>query len=126
MKRKVMKSMMLLVSILGLATAAKVYGSTLVEQEIFKQDGITVTATGLNEGSMGPEVSVLIENNSEKMYTVQVRNSAVNGYMLEPMISEEVAPGKKANGAIKYLKKYLPQQTRCLRWMLYNPSRYLG
>lgn len=74
---------------------------TVNEQELFNENGITITAKGFsNDGIFGPEVNVLIENNSDKNITVQTRNSSVNGYMVDFQISSEVAPGKKINDSM--------------------------
>ena len=51
-------------------------------------------------GFFGPEIKLLIENGSEKSVTVQSRNTSVNGYMIEPMLSADVAAGKKANDTL--------------------------
>lgn len=74
---------------------------SIVEQELFNQDGIIITATGYEEdGFIGPEIKLLIENNHEKNITVQIRNGSVNGYMQDLHLSCDVATGKKANDTI--------------------------
>lgn len=71
---------------------------TLESQEIYNQDGLVITATGLSsDGFLGPEITLLVENNSDQGLTVQTRNSSVNGYMMDLQISCDVAAGKKAN-----------------------------
>lgn len=76
---------------------------TIEEQVLMDMDGITVTATGLDlSGMMGPELKVLVENNGEKAVTVQVRDCSVNGFMIEPMFSCDVQPGKKSNDSISF------------------------
>lgn len=71
---------------------------TLEEKEIYNQDNIIVTATGLKmDGFWGPEITLLVENNSDKNLTIQPRNSSVNGYMIDLQMSCDVAAGKKAN-----------------------------
>lgn len=57
------------------------------------------------EGSfLGPELKLLIENNTEQDFIVQARNSSINGYMIETTISEEVAVGKKSNTGLTFSK----------------------
>lgn len=74
------------------------------EQVLLEQDGIKITAKELSDDSIwGPEVKVLIENNSEKSVTVQLRDVSVNGIMMEPMFSAEVAAGKKVNDSITFM-----------------------
>lgn len=71
------------------------------EQVIFEEKDIKVTVTGINyDGWFGPEVKVLIENNSSKNITVQALECAVNGMMTETLFSTDVASGKKANDSI--------------------------
>ncbi len=60
--------------------------------------GVKITATGLDEaGWGGPKVKLLIENTSGKDLTVQTRNSSVNGYVIDTLMSARVANGKKVN-----------------------------
>ena len=76
----------------------------IAEAVILDEAGIKVTATGLEEDSFwGPELKLLIENNSGKTLTVQARNVSVNGYMVNAAISEEVGDGKKANTEITFM-----------------------
>ncbi len=77
---------------------------TIAEQELYNENGVVITATGFSEtGIFGPEVKLLIENNSEKNITVQARNGSVNGYMVDFQISSDVAAGKKTNDALSLL-----------------------
>lgn len=76
---------------------------TIENQELYNQNGIVITATELNmNGTWGPEIKVIVENNSEKNITVQTRNSSVNGFMTEIGFSCDVAAGKKANDALTF------------------------
>lgn len=72
------------------------------EQTLIDQDGIVIKATGIDSSWLGPELKVYIENNTDKAFTAQTRNSSVNGFMLEPVFSCDVMPGKKATGAITF------------------------
>lgn len=82
--------------------------ASISEQRLFDQDGIVITATGLkSDGVFGPEISVLIENNSDKNITVQTRNGSVNGYMMDLQISSDVASGKKTNDSIILMENVL-------------------
>lgn len=81
---------------------------TIKEQVIYQGNDIVVTVKGFNtESIFGPEVKVLIENNSAKNITVQTRKSSVNGLMAETMFSAEVAAGKKVNDAITFMASEL-------------------
>lgn len=67
-------------------------------KEIYNENGVVITVKGLSSDDfMGPEVNLLIENNSDKDLTIQTRNSSVNGYMIDLQMSCDVAAGKKAN-----------------------------
>ncbi len=81
--------------------------SVKVEETVLvDQDGIKITLKGIDmEGSfLGPELKLLIENNTEQDFIVQARNSSINGYMIETTISEEVAVGKKSNTGLTFSK----------------------
>lgn len=72
---------------------------------LLEQDGLKIQAKEFVEDSLfGPELKILIENDTDQDLTVQCRNSSVNGYMVETMISAEVAAGKKANDAITFME----------------------
>ena len=74
------------------------------EQVLLDQDGIKITAKELsNDSFWGPEVKVLVENTSSKSVTVQLRDVSVNGIMMEPMFSADVAAGKKVNDSITFM-----------------------
>lgn len=62
------------------------------EQVLIDSNGIKITFKGMDysDGIFGPEVKLLIENNTDKNYTVQVRNFSVNGFMIETSMSTDV------------------------------------
>lgn len=76
--------------------------TAIKKQVVFNQDGILITATGieLNGSFMGHEVKFLIENNTEKNLVVQARDVSVNGYMVFTSMSAEVSSGKKINDSL--------------------------
>lgn len=68
---------------------------------IYDDNGILITYKGIEFGdTFGPELKLLIENNSDKPYIVQVRDFSVNGYMIDTLFSSDVAAGKKINDDI--------------------------
>lgn len=74
---------------------------SIENQELYNQNGVVITATELNmNGTWGPEIKVIVENNSDKNITVQTRNSSVNGFMTEISFSCDVVAGKKANDSL--------------------------
>jgi hypothetical protein len=75
---------------------------SIEEQVLYDANDIKITATGLEDGWMGTELKLLIENNSSQNITVQARNANVNGYMVDTMLSADVAAGKKANDSLTF------------------------
>ena len=81
---------------------------TLVETVLFDQDGIRITATGLSTDSLfGPELNLLVENDSAQNIVVQPNYCMVNGYMMDGLLSADVAAGKKANDTLDFLSNAL-------------------
>jgi hypothetical protein len=71
------------------------------EQVLLDQDGIKITATSLEEDIVfGPEVKLTIENTTDKNITVQTLDTSINGIMIVPTLSCDVAVGKQANDAM--------------------------
>lgn len=81
---------------------------TIEEVVVFDQGGIKITAKSFNaNGTFGPEIKLLIENDSAKSITVQSRKTSVNGYMIETMMSADIAAGKKANDSLVLMRSDL-------------------
>lgn len=81
---------------------------TLDEQVIFEEGGIRITVKGMvNDDFWGPGIKVLVENESTQNITVQTRNCSVNGLMMDPVFSCDVAAGKKANDTILFMESQL-------------------
>lgn len=75
---------------------------TIEETVLLDESGIKITAIGLDDGWFGTDLKLLIENNGDKNVTVQARNSSVNGFMVDTMMSEDVVAGKKANTTLTF------------------------
>ena len=75
---------------------------TIEETVLLDESGIKITAIGLEDGWFGTDLKLLIENNGDKNVTVQARNSSVNGFMVDTMMSEDVVAGKKANTTLTF------------------------
>lgn len=74
------------------------------EQILLDRDGVKITLKSFSiEGFMGPELNILIENNSNNDLTIQTRNSSANGVMIETLLSCDITAGKKANETITIL-----------------------
>lgn len=81
---------------------------TVEPMVLLDQDGVKIQAKELAADSLfGAELKIFIENDTDKDLTIQCRNSSVNGYMVETMISADVAAGKKANDAITFMSSDL-------------------
>lgn len=65
---------------------------------VFEQDGIKVVARGidLTDEIWGPQVLFYVENDSAQDVTVQMTDTSVNGFMIDPIFSCQVTPGKVA------------------------------
>ena len=83
---------------------------TIAATVLYDADGIKVTATGYEDGWMGPEIKVLVENDSAKNVLVTVDALSANGYMMpSASLYAEVAAGKKANESISIMSSELDQ-----------------
>lgn len=79
------------------------HAETISEMVLVDQDGVKITAKSLDfDGFWGPELKLLIENSSGKSLTLQSSNASVNGYMVETIMSVDVADGKKANDSLTF------------------------
>ena len=77
---------------------------TITETVLVDEAGIKITAKGLEKDEFfGPQIKLLIENNSGKDLTFQCRNSSVNGYMVGTMMSVDVVNGKKTNDTLTFM-----------------------
>lgn len=89
------------------ATTPSTQNATVTETVLVDEAGIKITAKSLGDSLFGPELKLLFENNSGKDLTFQARNASINGYMAEPMLSVDVANGKKANDAMTFMSSQL-------------------
>lgn len=82
----------------------------VAETVLYDADGIVVTATGYEDGWMGPEIKVLVENNSTKNVLITTDSVSVNGYMMPyASLYAEVAAGKKSNESLTIMSSELDQ-----------------
>ena len=77
----------------------------------YEGNGIKVVIKGLDEEDsiFGPGVVVYISNESDKAITVQTRDVSVNGFMLDPIFSSDVAAGKNAIDSITFMSSQLTE-----------------
>lgn len=82
--------------------------ATVEEAVVLDEKGVKITVKRLEDkGLFGPELKLLLENESGVDLTVQVRDCSINGYMIEPMMSADVVDGKKANDGITFMRSDL-------------------
>lgn len=95
----------------SISDAEKEATASIEEQVLVDQDGIKITAKDITYDSsfMGSSLNLTIENSSDKVMTVQARDVSVNGYMLNPIMSTDIAPGKTANDDILFLSSELEE-----------------
>ena len=83
---------------------------TVAETVLYEADGVKVTATGYEDGWMGPEIKILVENDSSKNVLVTSASVSANGYMMPTAsLYAEVAAGKKANETLTIMSSELDQ-----------------
>lgn len=84
--------------------------ASITETVLVDELGIKITAKSIDyDDWYGPAIKLLIENNTDTGLTVQCRNASVNGYMVDTLISCDVASGKKANDELTIYKSSLEQ-----------------
>lgn len=80
------------------SSSASVAGVTIEEQVLVDRDGIKITAKEYtNDSIWGDGIKLLIENKSDKTYTVGCDALIVNDYMISDLFASEIAAGKNAN-----------------------------
>ena len=74
---------------------------TITEQVCFDHDGVKVTAKSItNDSIWGTGIKLLVENNSDKDYSVSTHEVIVNNCMVSSLFACQVAAGKKANDTL--------------------------
>lgn len=78
---------------------------------VYDEGGVKIVVKGLSDSDsvFGPGIIVYTENNSEKDVTVQVRDVSVNGFMVDPIFSADVAAGKHAVDSITFMSNNLDE-----------------
>ena len=77
----------------------------------YDADGIKVIIKGLSDEDsiLGPGIKVFLVNDTDKALTFQTRDVSVNGFMVDPVFSSEVVPGKKSIDAITFMDSDLEE-----------------
>ena len=96
-------------------SAAATYTQTIDDSgEVFyDSDGIKIVGKGFSsdDSIFGPGLIIYIENNSDTDRTVQVRDTSVNGFMIDTVMSQDVVAGKKAITAVTFLSSSLEENS---------------
>lgn len=80
---------------------------TVEETVIYDENDIKVTVKSLDEGWSGPELKVLVENNTDKDIAFSADEFIINGITLSGFGYVEAAAGKKANDTISFYEEQL-------------------
>lgn len=97
-------------SVVASADPSAATSITIEETVLYDADGVTVTATGYTEGWLGPEISVLVENNTDQNLLITTGDLSVNGYMMAySSLYANVSAGKKSNETITLTTSQLEQ-----------------
>lgn len=71
---------------------------------VYDENGIKIVAQGIeNDSIWGLSPVFYMENNTEQDITIQVRDTSVNGYMLNASFSSDIAAGKKCVNNISFI-----------------------
>ena len=63
---------------------------------LFEDGSVRIISKKLVEDDYDTEAILYIENNTDQYITVQARDTSINGFMVDPTMSADIAPGKKA------------------------------
>ncbi len=75
---------------------------TIEKQVLYSAKGVTVTATGLEDTWNGPQLTLLIENNSSRDVIVKSVDECVNGYMIDSVLMADVEAGSRVTDGITF------------------------
>ena len=79
----------------------------IAEQVLVDQNGVKITATGLEEdGIWGVGLKLLIENSTDQDLGISCDAVIVNNYMIANLFSATVAAGMKSNEISTYLEEF--------------------
>ncbi len=81
-------------------------GSVMLDQNGIK---IVIKKVDDKNSFWGADVYLYIENNSDQNITVQARDVSVNGFMMNPVLSSSITPGKRAFSSLIFLKNEMEQ-----------------
>ena len=63
---------------------------------LYQDDKVIIRYAGISGEGTDYDINFEIENLSDKTLMVQLKNTSLNGYMVDLLMSTDIAPGKKA------------------------------
>jgi len=76
---------------------------TISETVLYNEDGIRITAKGIEETFSGIDIKLLVENDTDNNIAVSCDDFVVNGITMYGYMYIDVAAGKKTNDTISFL-----------------------
>lgn len=71
---------------------------------VYDENGIKIVSQGIeNDDIWGLSPKFYMENNTDQAITIQIRDTSVNGYMLNTSFSSDLLPGKKCINNIVFI-----------------------
>lgn len=81
-----------------------------VTQEVYNENGVKIIYKNTVKDEYGDiNVNLRIENNTEGKIIIQARDTSVDGIMLDPVISDEIMPGKTINTDLGFMSYKLEE-----------------
>lgn len=71
-----------------------------INRNVYQDDNVRIYYRGIKSNYMGYQFDLMVENLTNRTLTVQVRETSINGFMVDPICSIDIAPGKKAQDSI--------------------------
>ena len=75
---------------------------TVEKTVVYDQNNVKITVTGLENGWLGKELKLLVENNTTHNIALSADEFIINGITVIGFAYIEVAAGKKANGSFEF------------------------
>lgn len=76
---------------------------------VYDGNGIKIVAKGISEDDsiFGPGLVLYLYNSGGENVTVQARDTSVNGFMITPIFSQDILPGKRAIASVTFMSSDL-------------------
>lgn len=80
---------------------------------LYEENGVKIVSKGISENDslMGPSLLLYVENTTDAYITVQTRDVSVNGFMVTPLYSQEVTPGRHALSGVTFMSSELEENS---------------